>query len=766
MKSISRKSLLAVLVTALLAVVCAFCAINYAGNAYADDTVDIPSGTINEVDEGFTVLDSARVNISAEKKGIKFETEITKSFYESLTGDVEFIAVVTNTVNSKQVAVKFKNLPDFETEDTDILNTYLNYQNLQEGQEKAMFAAELKVETYAKVTNGSAVSYYKAANAPQRSMRAVANAAWLNYTDETTDGFDKSAVEKYFGTAVRDSEVNAYTFADGTLMAKLPADAPVADKEGNLPAGTSVYVGTTAIAAEDVSYDANVGRYKVDYEAAKNLKLGDESEISVFDANGNVYTTNAIQANKLTQANFTDLIAKTSGVYVLAEDIDMGKIDTDSDDATTQSWANSGTFNGAFDGQGYVIDKMNNSSLFHYLGNATVKNIVFSDAITPNAGVISNQVRGNVHVSNVVAEIIETKGAAYGCFVGWQTDKNSELVLENCFVADLSFKTGDNVGALVTYGVDKIRISNVFVSSAAPVLGTNLLGTNDSFLTVTEFKNIDGSAEAKNGVDYVKVDSVGALKDIIDAETGLKPSAELISMVGRSKMMTALNDDNISILQSATRGYFYLENNIDLSKYPNWRTSFTVTSADPFRGEFDGRGKTISGMVSTASSASGIFGEIGPGAMIHNVVVEYGDISGVRNAAIFGTNRNKNITGAYVTIENVVVKLNKFNSYGSGLICCNLDSNLTVNNVLIYVKDAAGNTNASLLFGNYNGKKVATVNNFYLVAEKDSIGKYYIDGQCSISGTVNQVDAISKLDSTKMPSGLAKDFVLANTPAA
>jgi hypothetical protein len=292
------------------------------------------------------------------------------------------------------------------------------------------------------------------------------------------------------------------------------------------------------------------------------------------------------------------------------------------------------------------------------------------------------------------------------------------------------------------------------------------LGSNDNYKTVTEFKNLDDSAEAKNGVDYVKVNSVGALKDVIDSKTGLKPSAELVSMVERSGMMTGLNNDNIDTLLSATRGYFYLEEDIDLSQYPNWRTSFTVTSADPFRGELDGRGKTISGMVSTATSASGILSEIGPGAMIHNVVIEYGDIGGTSNAAIFGTNRNKNVVGANVIVENVVVKVNKFNAYGSGLICRNLDSDITINNVLIYVKNAAGHTNASMLFGNHKGYKTATVKDLYVVAEIDSINRYYIDDQCSISGTVNQVDAISKLDSSKMPNGLAKDFVVANTPAA
>ena len=279
MKSVSRKSLLAVLVTVLLAVVCAFCAINYVGNAHATDSEQIPSGNITQIDQGFTVLETARVNISGGKKGIKFETEITQKYFNSVAGkgDVKFIAVVTNTVNGNQVAVAFKNLPAFETSDlteTDILNTYLNYDNIggyTEEQQNSIIAAELKVETYAKITaEGGAVSYEKAANSSNRSMRAVANVAWINYTNVDDEGYDKSELENYFGTAVRDSEINGYTFVDGTIIAKLPKGAPVADSEGNLPSDISVYVGTTPIAAEDIAFDAELGRYKIDYEAAKN----------------------------------------------------------------------------------------------------------------------------------------------------------------------------------------------------------------------------------------------------------------------------------------------------------------------------------------------------------------------------------------------------------------------------------------------------------------------------------------------------------------
>ena len=68
MKSVSKKSLLLVLVTALLAVVCAFCAINFVGSASASETVDAPKGDIPVAAAGFTVKDSARVNISEEKR--------------------------------------------------------------------------------------------------------------------------------------------------------------------------------------------------------------------------------------------------------------------------------------------------------------------------------------------------------------------------------------------------------------------------------------------------------------------------------------------------------------------------------------------------------------------------------------------------------------------------------------------------------------------------------------------------------------------------
>ena len=67
MKTVSKKSLLLVLLTVLLSTVCAFCALNFAGSAFANEDVTVPTENVTVAESGFTVRDSASVNVSEDR---------------------------------------------------------------------------------------------------------------------------------------------------------------------------------------------------------------------------------------------------------------------------------------------------------------------------------------------------------------------------------------------------------------------------------------------------------------------------------------------------------------------------------------------------------------------------------------------------------------------------------------------------------------------------------------------------------------------------
>ena len=682
MTNFSKKSLLAVLVTALLSVVCAFCAINYVGSAKADG-VAIPEEYV-QATEGFTVLDSARVNITEEKSGIKFETEITQKAYKDLTaqGEVEFIAVATNVASGEQLAVAFKNLPAFETSEdaeTELLNTYLNYDKIDEKKASEIYATDIKVETYAKITNGANVSYVKAMNAPQRAMRVVANAAWLNYKGVDTDGFELVDVEKYLGTMSRIEEVRSYSFADGTIEFVLPADYTAPTTDG---ASIEAYLGVQVVTA---TYDKDTGRYTVPaLDSIKNAELGATDYLTVFGADNAVYSTKFAKATKITQDTFESLKTAANGYYVITEPIDMSGMG---------EWAGTHTetepFVGHIDGWNNVISNFaqtkHNSywALFTYFSGSIV-NLTMTNATAGgnNGSILIGWATGDTLLENVILDIDKLGGHNEG---GIYRVNKATATLKNVTI---------NIDA-VTCGGTLGLISNNNDSAGNVVCENVGIVAPEGFDTVVN-KAITG--------DYGKYDVLSELY-LASEETDPTVLPETITKLEKLGLFTLLDNKNFETLKTATEGHFIITEDINMTEMSKTWTS--AATEHVFEGVLDGAGHDITNFNTVSSNWNGLFYKaVG---ILRNFNIG-GTVNGSNKALLVAQLKKNTATNTNTLLidnVNVYVKSVSQESASTSAVVTWIEGGyLTMKDCVVYVPNYGAGTKNGIITGGYLGTSI------------------------------------------------------------
>jgi methionine-rich copper-binding protein CopC len=104
--------------------------------------------------------------------------------------------------------------------------------------------------------------------------------------------------------------------------------------------------------------------------------------------------------------------------------------------------------------------------------------------------------------------------------------------------------------------------------------------------------------------------------------------------------------------------YYELGNDIDLSGFGNWDPiGWDGFSSEPFTGHFDGKGHTISGLTVSVPGDAGLFGIIGSGGTVQNLVlsnvnitsyVNYGS-AGALAGKLKGTGVNIRVSGGIVS---------------------------------------------------------------------------------------------------------------------
>ena len=751
MRNSAKKSIITILALFFACACCVLCVVYFgakvntgvqaAGSIASSEKVDVPSGVITDADEtdGFNMLDKASVRLTSD--GLRFETEITKGFYNGLDdqGDVEFIAVVTNSTDGITKAYKFGGLPTFEAnaEDSAVfsLKTYLNFDGVSEEKLTAAYSKEFITAYYAKLTVGDDVSYVKAyqpGGDVKRSMRAVAASVYMNYdaNDENID-FERDEVKKYFGGDIEtDDVVDSYTFdtaESGEIVFKLP-DSFVDPADG----GTiTAYLNAKEYVA---TYDADKDRYVInDVEELVGEQLGVEKSISVFDSNGKLYSTKTVQATKLHSGNLDELKNATTGAFVLTEDIDLnGEVWQDGE---TQKR------NLIFDGNGHSIKNIayaadvatngdRNYHCFFTNFGGIIRNTYFD--ISNHAGNyrgLIGQIRGETTIENVVISY-DKFGSYNGGGVGAMTASN--VTLKNVLINFGSFSNGGtNYGAIIGgyNGVDSAVVTTENVHIVNP--------SKDTYSNLLPVGTINGTS----GEDYFVYDSfetVGekALENQLD---------EGINALVEDNLTFALNQDNIDMLKTATIGYYYLTDDIDMDGIV-WDPS-----AD-FSGVLNGKDFEISNFTATAGFNDGLFQYTEDGAIIKNLNLHA--VTNTTYGLLAGQVRGRTL------LNNVVIDVDTLDcSYSSGCITSVVQGELTVKDSIFNIDNATGSaTTVGFIAGGQSPSNNVIVDNVwafvpttalaspYTVSEEVEYYTYTTSGQIASNGNGYNVYAITTPD--------------------
>ena len=639
--------------------------------------------SVNAAEQEFYMNTGAEVRIG-DKSGIRFSATVSKGFLERVIeesgagGNIKFYSVVNREGGdvSTERTVEIPMPVITETQENYLLKTSVVFDNLNEEELVEAVGVDLVVQTKVDVinTNGDTNTYVASGEAGARSMRAVANAALLEWNEQS--GYDKSAVEKYLGTVTRSETVDGIIYADGTVDINIPYEFN-SDKIG-------VYIGTDAneyIATKNPSID---NRWLINDFNSEILGEYGQVKISVFIGNNDVYTFNLSydEVNYISQENITDLQTASSGKYVLTEDIDMTGI----------TWSPSVIFTGIFDGNGYAIKNFTTEAgtfkgLFYRLKDATVKNLIMTDVVLAgtNAPITSYIEGGNVNIENVFIDVKTDTGTRTSGLVGYQT-------IGTLTVKDVFIKYPVPLSNAVMKG-----FITAYIGSEQIIDGVYCVGKNMTLHSVSDgegaapiYKNPQGE-NIIEGKEYFIFDDIvsmyvsDAYKSIPDF---IKKNIEINYADEISKIID-INQENIGELELATDGYYRLTEDIDMSGIV-WGANRAGKDYNQyyFKGTLDGNGFTISNFTTgSASHTGGLFWSL-EGATVKNLTF--------KNAKLLSTNGllgGRTKRGSLVKIENVAVEISEMAMNSAGLVCAS-DANMLYENVMIYVKQ---NSNSEIL---------------------------------------------------------------------
>ena len=379
---------------------------------------------------------------------------------------------------------------------------------------------------------------------------------------------------------------------------------------------------------------------------------------------------NSLNPVKINNQNIDVLLTATNGYYMLTEDIDM----------TGKTWVSNANFTGTLNGKGYMISNLDLSAtgataLFKN-GQGTVKNLELGvNSITDGKSAIFETVTGATTLSNVVVNVGNLKTSDSGVIA---KTVNGALSLNNILVFAANEELSANGKVIASTGSGTIDMNGVYMivgDNSAPVYGGTIDGTKDSdyfaFNTISEML-------AANVAGDVTLDKY------------------VMNGVSDLKIAVALNNKNFTELASATTGFWYLTEDIDMD-------GMTYVPSATFAGAFDGNGYEIRNF-----KAKSLFKEFAGTA---NNVAIIGDNIGL-DQSVFG-----NVVGDSV-INGMVLRINTLNGKA---IADNVNANLIINETVVFVKH--GNSKA-LVGAVQDGKYVVVSKVAMIGAEKNAeVGK-------------------------------------------
>ncbi len=672
-KSMKNKKLLAVLAVSCLSLSAIAGFAIGSTKAYAEDALARPTETdITATDAAnFYMYDGASVRV--DTSGIRFITYVKAEWHESLSANdatVTYFATA-KAVGKKEQAQVITFSESVDTNGYYTLYTYINFagaETTMADQIQALYAQDFTTSTFAKVVSANGETTYYQADEGEgivRSMRAVGNEAYLNWTAEAK--YEQADVEKYFTVGNRSTETTAYALDTGKVAFQMPEYACTTES-------VTAYVGAKKYTA---TYEEDSNSYVIENCTEKAANL------SVFADDGKVYSTKMGEGTEICDSTtMADLLKATEGNYVLTADINMEE----------QEWKPTAQFAGTIDGLGHKITnftaQQGHYGLIQYSGEgAVIKNIDIHMLTNGWKGGLIGQVKGATTIENVNVICDKLNGSSYNGVIanviqGTLTVKDTNIIIKTA--------EGNNTNSGFIAGGEansySIVVSNVVCYNPTGLATTpydpvntthNIRGTLGTYGT-------DGNAALPNE-DYFFYNSIDAL---LAASKAGKINNEFASLLEEANVLTLITEDNVSKLLTATSGYYALAADVDMSgtKTTAWEPT------NQFAGTLDGNGYAIKNF----TAQQGHYGLIqysGEGAVIKNIDIHM-TTNGWKGGLI------GQVKGA-TTIENVNVICDKLNggTY-NGVIANVIQGTLTVKDTNIIIKAAAGNnTNSGFIAG-------------------------------------------------------------------
>ena len=487
-------------------------------------------------DGSFVVKDGASVRLASES-GIRFTTEVSKDFYNSLKAEYDSVTFGT-LVNYDEVQIteitaqtphtqNIESTLDFEnafaSADTVDYSVAIVFptEGVDETTLQAAYDRQLTARSYVKAMKGDVETVmYAQADDTVRSMRAVANIAiekggysddQINFLKDTyfSAGRETVAAEGYFESSAEKSEI-------------VVAGAENGDYE--------LYFGAKKVG------DVTVTDGKFSMGKIFDLAVGEKLPFTLVGKTSHkVYNSSALAVTKAlrTASDFfvfnIDEQTQTDGYYVLANDVDYRGEEGYVHSSHPKISGNSYGFQGVFDGQGYTATlRVSDGGIFGVLlKNSVVKNVAF-----------------NVYPSNSrsIAHVF-----ASGVSAGW----GQEVFLENVYVKmnywnapalDYEAAVPDRnltQGQYTMFGGENVYLNmkNVIVEADAPIEYTP---STEGYGTDTDVIYQQSTSVGTKWYGYGLFTSYHALRKDNDLYKNQKKNVYFVT--GKPVPITALNE--------------------------------------------------------------------------------------------------------------------------------------------------------------------------------------------------------------------------------
>ncbi len=486
----------------------------------------------------------------------------------------------------------------------------------------------------------------------------------------------------------------------------------------------------TNSAIYDAKYDAFTGKYTID--GFKHELTKDKNErIYLEGADGELYSTTVTLPTIITQETIdaagspAQLVNATGGYLLLGSDIDLAAYPFK---PTTQ-------FTGVLDGDGHVISNITGpevtddygrksiqgTTLFSQLINATVKNVTLN-GVHSETGMLTGRVEKTLRIKNVIARLTSYVGARTS-LLGYHAESNENAYVNNVIIEMPTMTVpadGAYVGMLTTHAGGKTYIENLVLVGGNGLIHSTK-GNNATFVP-KHYTNREDSATGlvELNKDYFAAPSAEVVFNC--AQDGYV-SDFVLGMADSIGMVVAIDSSNVDRLQTATSGYYYLTEDIDMADYcadAAWLPSGT------FNGVLNGDGYKLYNFSGSGENFSGLLPHAGKGATVKNIDIQM--VKAPTRAGIFGQLKGETL------VSDVNIYIDQIGGAYTGVITNVLQNKLTVKNTNIYIVDSTkiGGSNketdgdelipqCSILYGTEAGNGTVIIDNVVAV---DQSGKF------------------------------------------